>query len=195
MIRNGIATLLVFATSMTYGQEAATGEQICGPRCVEYILNAYDRPTELTDLIYAMQGGQADRMVSAAMIAKTLENKGIHTRILKLDPPSIPDWPHPTVLHLINASGSGHFVISVPGDAGHAVMFWDGGTFHEELPEPQRNGLTGVVVLTSPEPFAQDQPPELGIRTTESSSTLNWVGGGLLGAVGMVLIGWFLIRR
>jgi len=180
--------LVLAGGSACRAQDAATvvGEAVCGPRCVEFVLAWYGRPVEASDLVWELQGGQPDRMVSAAALDEALRRRGVHTRVVRVDGWDAPTWPHPAVLHLRQPNGAGHFVVWVPPKDGRAAALWDGREgFTAGLTSTQVTGLSGVVVLTSPDPIPETPTIEVG---TETPRWPLWLAGGLVLGLAAVLI-------
>ncbi len=173
---------------------ASTGEAICGPRCVEFVLNWYDRPVEVSDLIWELQGGQSDRQVSASALDAALKKRGIHTQLVRISEWKSPTWSYPALLHMRNENGSGHFVVWVPPSEGKPSLLWDNGAgFTKALTPSQSARLSGVAILTSREPFPDG--PEIEVGSGRPLATLNSVGGGLILGIGIALLVWRTSRR
>ena len=191
-------TGLIVATGMSatpcLGQagthRVAVRDMICGPRAVEFILYWYGKPEEVSDLIWELQGGDVSRPVNLQTIADALGKRQIHTKAIRLSPGTEPEWPYPSILHLNQAGGPGHFVVRVPAKDGRPVLYWSGTSgYGTDLREEARNNLTGVVLLTSLEPIPDTVPV-----TTRASVTTNWfsvAGVVFAGVIGL----WALIGR
>jgi len=133
---------------------AVNSRMICGPRCVEYVLHWYGKPEEVSDLILEIQGGQVDQPVSLATLVEALGKRQIYTTAVQVRPGTELEWKYPAIFHLKQPPGPGHYIVWVPPTADRPRLYWFGeGGFQTELTSEERQRLTGIVLLTSPEPI------------------------------------------
>ena len=138
---------------------ARTAPAICGPRCVEFVLDWYGRPADVTDLIGELQQGRTYQSVSLAALAESLVRRGIHTKAVQLSWGATLDWPHPVVRHSTWPSGAGHFTVLVPPRGEFPRLVWtDSAGYKRELTDVADGAASGVYLLTAPEPIGDPRP-------------------------------------
>jgi ABC-type bacteriocin/lantibiotic exporter with double-glycine peptidase domain len=163
MSRNLLAYLLALA-GLTGGPGAAQGPNtnapaVCGPRCVEFLLHWYGKPTDVSDLIDELQQGRPYQMVSLQAMADTLAKRGVHTKAVKLGWGATLDWPHPVVRHSVRPDGGGHFTVLVPPRGEFPRLAWTGDAGYKRALTDEEDGeASGVCLLTAPEPIDDVQP-------------------------------------
>ena len=136
---------------------AATAPAICGPRCVEFVLDWYGRPVDVSDLIDELQQGRPYQMVSLAALAEALEKRGLHAKAVTLGWGATLDWPHPVVRHSTRADGAGHFTVLVPPRGDLPRLVWTGDAGYKRALTDEDGAASGVLLLTSPEPIRDVQ--------------------------------------
>lgn len=72
---------------------------VCGPRCVQAILEHYGQHVELVPLIGEMQGGLPEQGCSLRDVQDALERRHIYCLALQTDALSFPEWPNPVIVH------------------------------------------------------------------------------------------------
>ena len=106
-----LALLACIATFLTFSKANAVQESgrqlVCGPRCVQSVLEQYGIKEDLIALIEEMQDGDVLRGCSLLEIKNALEERGLFTKVVKCGTFVLPKWEEPVVLHY----GSGHFVV------------------------------------------------------------------------------------
>jgi ABC-type bacteriocin/lantibiotic exporter with double-glycine peptidase domain len=135
---------------------------LCGPRCVQFLLQYYQRSpaATLVALTREIQWPDVEAGVSLERIAEALKARSIHTAALKLSSDATLKWNHPVVVHLAprDQQALGHYVIWLPDSTEGICRVWSGtpgmqiGSWSE-----LRAGMSGVVLLTSPEPITEDE--------------------------------------
>lgn len=145
------------------------GDVVCGPRCVQYVLQHYGIESDLIDLVKETQS-DFEAGASLAALDDALRRRGVFTATLKLSPNAVLQWPHPVLMHLTpETEGIGHFVVWLPTSDRTQVQVWTGlagiQTGSESRLAAKRSG---VVLLTSPTTI--EQP------TSASASTIRWGG-------------------
>jgi hypothetical protein len=170
----------------------ALGRKVCGPRCTEFVLHWYGKDEDVSDLTRELQNSRLDQMVSLAAIEQTLNKRGVHTRAVRVPDGGGVEWPYPVVVHLTQSDGAGHFVVRVPPKSGFPRLWWSGERgFERELPDDERQRLTGVVLLTAPEPIGDPQPA--AARPAWQNPV--WIGVGLVSGVGLLAVSRAYRRR
>jgi hypothetical protein len=103
-------------------------EVICGPRCVQRVLEDYGQCVELIDLVRELQGAAIDRPASLLAMSKALERRGIYTAAIRISGNDVPhlNWREPVIVHIATAQEShGHFVVmGGPGAESRSVCLW-----------------------------------------------------------------------
>lgn len=166
---------------------------ICGPRCVEFILDWYGKKYELLDLVQELQGDKIYEPVSLAALADALRRRDIHSAPLRLKPGARWDWPYPVVVHLDVPTGHGHYVVWVPQPDGEPPLYWDETGYKREEEIPKLGRPSGVILLTGPVEIADPT------RAVHGGNVRSWIVWGValaclaLGAV--TAIGWRRRRR
>ncbi len=89
------------------------GDMICGPRCVKYILDFYDRDSDLISIIQEMQGGSLESGTSLAFIERSLADRGLYVCALQVSSDAVLSFPYPVVVHLAATEQEplGHFAV------------------------------------------------------------------------------------
>jgi ABC-type bacteriocin/lantibiotic exporter with double-glycine peptidase domain len=132
-------------------QEAAAGEDfVCGPRCVQYVLDWHKVPSpDLVELVREMQWPELQDGSALAGIQTALRERGLHARAVRLPPAARLTWNQPVIVHQ-TTDGIGHFVVWLPQPAGDKTVIWDGlhGERAIEWKELVRE-TSDVVLLTS----------------------------------------------
>ena len=169
----------------------------CGTRVTEFVLDWCGRPTDSADLIWELQGGRPDKLVSVAELTRALEERGLHTRTVRADPPGLVEWAGPVIYHTVNTNGVGHFVAQVPERGEFPRLYWcnvEG--FSKELPPQYAAGLSGVMVLVSESAIGDAASlgagPEARGSAWRATARRLAVGSAALVAVGVV---GFWLRR
>jgi ABC-type bacteriocin/lantibiotic exporter with double-glycine peptidase domain len=145
-------------SSATEARNGPSGDIVCGPRCVQFLLRYYGREDEqLIDLVRELQWPQLEAGTSLADIEANLRRHAIHTHALSLGAAARLDWPHPVVVHLDASDRTmGHFVVLLPPMDGDVVTVWAG---LQGIASGNwltlRTRMSGYALLTSPTPIAR----------------------------------------
>lgn len=131
---------------------------ICGPRCVQRVLEQYGVREDLAALVKEMQGGVVERLCSMHDIESALSKRGIHSMPLKLGWLGYPNWHNPVILHYSEE----HFVVLDETKGGFSKIR-DGvqGLPSWEFTPAVMCRQSGVVLLTSETPIRTDEVSEL----------------------------------
>ncbi len=138
------------------------GDVVCGPRCVQYVLQHYGIDSDLIDLVKETQS-DFEAGASLATLDDALRRRGVFTAALKLSPNAILQWPQPVLMHLSpETEGMGHFVVWLPTTDGSRSQVWNGlsgtQTGLESVLSKKRSGyvlLTAAAEIRQPETAAQ----------------------------------------
>ena len=124
------------------------GDNVCGPRCVRYILSQFGQDIELIDLVKEMQWPAMENGVSVQGLQQTLERRGIFVKAIWVRDVELIRSPYPAIVRVERVDGEGHFLVlnSMSNDSG---KYWDGlsGSCNH-IPSSMKP--TGEVLLTSP---------------------------------------------
>lgn len=130
-------------------------DNICGPRCVQFVLRQYGFNAELQELVREVQWPALEEGATLDSMTQALQRRGICTCVLKLDPSTRLAWRYPVIIHLRGNKGFlGHYLVLLPrsgtDEADEYVEFtgvshYPSSAIHERM--------SGVVMLTSPVPI------------------------------------------
>ena len=97
-------------------ENANVGDQICGPKCVCYLLDYYEKPEDIVSLIRELQWPDFRRGTSLKNLADALEKRGIFTSVLQVSPYSRIVHSEPVIVHFKPESEGdlGHFAVWLP---------------------------------------------------------------------------------
>ena len=200
-----IVTMLVVAlTTPVHGQDASSAARVridaqmtCGTRVAEYVLAWCGHPTDSADLLWELQEGRPDKLVSVAALTAALEERGLRTRTVRADPPGVVEWSGPVIYHTQGTNGVGHFFVQTPARGEFPRLFWcnvEG--FSRELPPQYAEGLSGVMVLVSESAISDPSSLLAGpeARATAWRTPLRWIAAGSIAAVAVGVV-VFRLRR
>ena len=187
-----LVVALLLAPGVGRAQDAASAAKIrvdaqmtCGTRVAEFVLDWCGRPADSADLLWELQGGRPDKLVSVADLTRALEERGLQTRTVRADPPGVVEWNGPVIYHTLNTNGVGHFFVQTPPRGDYPRLTWcnvEG--FSKELPPQYAGGLSGVMVLVSETPIGDTQSLAVGPRTGQRLADAGDVVGGGVGRGG-----------
>lgn len=129
----------------------ATDDLVCGPRCVQYLLQYYGREADLIELVREIQWPDLASGASLDALDKALNERGIHTFGMQLAPQARLEWPYPVLIHLkVEGAEIGHYAVWLPSSSGK-VALWNGllGIQQVSGGELAKCG-TGAILLTAP---------------------------------------------
>jgi ABC-type bacteriocin/lantibiotic exporter with double-glycine peptidase domain len=131
---------------------ASHGDRVCGPRCVQFVLQRCGKPhVDLVDLVREIQWPDIEAGASLGALGRALEARGLHTAAIKLEPEALLHWPEPAIVHVRPANSQGdHFLVWLGSPGRHEVQVWDGllGVRTDSLREHLAT-RTGPVLLVS----------------------------------------------
>ena len=139
-------------------ENANVGDQICGPKCVCYLLDYYEKPEDIVSLIRELQWPDFRRGTSLKNLADALEKRGIFTSVLQVSPYSRIVHSEPVIVHFKPESEGdlGHFAVWLPSSNGKTVHYWNtDGKVSEVSERKWREKGADAVLLTSSCPIAR----------------------------------------
>jgi len=168
-------------------QERNIGDLICGPKCVQKILQIYGKEDEdIIRLVREIQWPEIRKGSTLANVAQALEKRGIHTFAMQIKPSARIVWHNPVIVYLNPKPGEeiGHFVVWLPESEEELVGIWDTNKGVQQKNERTwSKERSGGLLLTSLEPI------------NDPGQALIWVGlpfydqGGTILAWSIFLIG------
>lgn len=129
--------------------------ELCGPRCVAFVLGQLGHPTDLVDVLRA-SGPNPSRSMSMLDIQSILRSRGISAKAVALGPGDRIASDKPVVVHLTaealgRSDGVGHFIVWLPKSDDDDVVYWDGlagvATVHSDFFYSE---ISPDVILTAP---------------------------------------------
>jgi len=140
----GVALLAAFVPRGA-STSATPADATCGPRCVDYILNKFDKSSvSLVELVRQMQV-ESGRACSLADIEQALTSRGVLCEELPLGPWSCFRWSGPAVLHV----DGNHFVVSEAADEDGVKVWWGDGSVETWTWSALRPRMSRLVLLAS----------------------------------------------
>lgn len=134
---------------------------VCGPRCVQRVLQHYGQQAELIDLVRELQGAAIDRPANLADMKRAIQRRGICAEGVRIAPADLRRimWPEPVIAHLSGTDGAaGHFCVLPPAEPGPGASsrIWDGLGGSSELHGGEAFGtFSGVVLVTARSPISE----------------------------------------
>lgn len=154
--------MLVAGTSVLVGETMAGDAHVrqgflCGPRCVERVLQEYGQVVDLSVLSVEIMDPQRERASSLRSLAQALRKRGVHSKAVTLPAGAFLNWQNPVILHLTDPRGTdhaGHFVVAFPTDNVGIIRLWDGIRGESFAPTSRLvKRMSGSVLLTAPKPI------------------------------------------
>jgi len=130
-------------------------DNICGPRCVQWILQSYGKSADLTTLVQETQAETFREGASLAALAESLERRGVYTSSVHSEAANALLWDHPLLVHMVADEASlGHFVVLQPSNSAFGSgTVWDGLREFRKWSREDTRRHSGNVLLTSAEPI------------------------------------------
>lgn len=133
---------------------------VCGPRCVQRVLQHYGRQVELIDLVRELQGNAVDHAAHLGDMQDALQRRGVYAVGVKLQPADMRwlAWEEPVIAHFApDGKSVGHFQVMLPSAGPRRARVWDG-LAGESLYAANEFAATasGVVLLTSASPIVSE---------------------------------------
>jgi ABC-type bacteriocin/lantibiotic exporter with double-glycine peptidase domain len=160
-------------------------DMICGPRCVQYLLQYYDRDSEdLIALVHEIQWPEIEAGASLESIETALRKRGVNTFAMQIGPEARLTWRFPVLLHLAEEGRSqGHYVVWLPTSSSRTVDVWCGLRGIERRGERDvATHRSGAILLTAPRVITD---PDSAVSDVRWPSGIVW--GLLVVLVGVVL--------
>lgn len=171
----GILALLL--TPPAWAQEAGS-DRVCGPRCIQRILQHYGIRADLVDLIKEVQESDVNRGASLAELRRALKTRGIHCRYGKAAFLVVPEATQPVILHI----NGNHFVVLEGWDGSEAII-WDGLNGSRSIPWWRLQAeCSGTILMTSGSEWGEGNS---GVRDYRIFALLS---GALIVVVGGILL-------
>lgn len=150
----GTPVLLMLRTGTSNAMATVqSADFVCGPRCLQYILNWYDKDEDLIDLVREVQWPDLEAGATMASLDKAMQSRGIHTFPMRVGADARFCWHSPVLLHLLGEggeSGIGHFVVWLPSsDATHANVWAGLAGVQSGSAEALAGRCSGYALLTS----------------------------------------------
>jgi ABC-type bacteriocin/lantibiotic exporter with double-glycine peptidase domain len=146
------APLMPEATRMA-ARDRTCGDALCGPRCVQFILQQFGHRSELLTLLQELPLSEVSRGASLQSLQELLERRGVYCEALAVSPQGVLRWGHPVLVHLEdkNDPQSGHYVVWLPTSSGEYCDIWDGAHGSYSCSERRfASSRSGAMLLTSP---------------------------------------------
>lgn len=143
----------VLATAAAFQSGAMSKEDSsCGPRCVQRVLQHYDREVDPLDrLIAELQPGRQPG-AKFADLAKALNERSVYCRFVRLGRFSVLDWDEPAIIHV----NGNHFAVTTSAGALQSSV-WLGSEGEISLDSWElRSNMSDIVLLTSREQIAKE---------------------------------------
>jgi ABC-type bacteriocin/lantibiotic exporter with double-glycine peptidase domain len=136
---------------------SADDQLVCGPRCVKFILQAFGKDVDLTELIIEAQWPNLRDGASLEVLAGSLKKRGIHVLAISVAHLRTKRLvsPYPILLHIApDESGLriGHYVVWLPCSATELQRVWDPmtGSIGKLRWETLCERLSGAMLLCAP---------------------------------------------
>ena len=159
-----VSALLIFSNSHVCSANPGGGDDsqsriVCGPRCVQYVLQHYGHDADLVDLIKEIQWPRLEEGASLETLSAALEARAVSTAALRLGSDVQLCSREPVIVHIQRRDGDaegGHFVVWLPASNEAHVHYWDGlnGIIVEDRASFAR-AASGVVLITSANPITE----------------------------------------
>ena len=191
MLLGSLCMLHWASVTSAQNYEASGRDVVCGPRCVQKLLEYYRRPSEeLASLVQELQWPNLLEGTSMQKIASALRKRGFYTLVLKLDHGAMLKGNAPAIVHIKSPGGLGHYVLWVPNKVGgHKIWSWEH-QYQTGIWNDLVRNRSGFVLLASPEkPLSVEDSVEPG--TDESMRFWGYL------AVNVVIWCWVIgiVRR
>jgi ABC-type bacteriocin/lantibiotic exporter with double-glycine peptidase domain len=141
----------LFAFQNDFSPPTDVIDNICGPRCLHYVLTEeYHISVTLKEIIRDIPWDNLKSGVSAQEIIQAFSRYGINAVGIHTSPTTVLDTQHPCILHLLPESKSsiGHFVVLLPTTNRAYAQIWDRGrvyTISTWQLQRQQSGLAIVI--------------------------------------------------
>ena len=137
-----------------------TYDLLCGPRCVQFLLQYYDiEEPGLQEIVRETQWPRVEAGTSLGSLKRFVESRGLHTAAVRISDVSRLSWDYPVVVHWGEATSPGavgHFVVWLPRSTTETMYFWNGLHGVQSLDVHQfARYASGVVLLSSVAPIVE----------------------------------------
>ncbi len=142
----------------TPGEARRSGDIVCGPRSLQYILSTL-KPSAAPDLLEIVTRVQPEfeKGSSLPRLKDYLEDQGLFTAAIKPASNSTIVWPHPVLLHLRGENDNlGHYVVLLPTSDRSIATMWSGLAGITRMPTWRLSErIDGGALLVSPQPIKE----------------------------------------
>lgn len=168
-------------------------DTICGPKCVQHVLEYYGCEEDVIKLVREMQWPKIESGVSLEKVADALSARNVHCLPMRISQSADLQWEHPIIAHLdVDDSDIGHFVVWLPSTTAGEVRLWCGesGTIKVNRHEWCRI-RSGAVLLTAPKPLVVSD-----VNVTRMPLTLidRWLTASALTLASGLVVSHFFLR-
>jgi hypothetical protein len=160
----------------------------CGPQAVRRVLQSFGQNVELWNLVQEIQWPDYKKGASLDALEQALEARGVHARLIKMDPRAEIVWDHPVIVHLATNDKSHYVVWLPPKKQGETPTYWDGAVNSPLGPQSFLTARTGAVLLTSDQTISEN--PTVGSRTYRNEPRIqmrNYIVGANVVVLGSIL--------
>jgi ABC-type bacteriocin/lantibiotic exporter with double-glycine peptidase domain len=159
-------TCMATGSEISPNVKDAQNRMICGPRCVDCVMRWFDRTDqELIDLVREIQWPDLASGASLEKLQVALQRRGIETKLVDINPPSVFEWSYPAIVHLSNPRPNGHFIVRLPGSKNGQERIWDGLAGETAISKGKLCAqMSGAVLLTAPKPIGDIDSMSLHIE-------------------------------
>ncbi len=154
----GLSALGIQPASGDEPKPAQNGDIVCGPRCLQYLLQCYGKKDPgLIELVREVQWPDIEAGSTLKALDEALRKRGVFTRALEIGPDSRLSWPYPVLLHLNGEDeDEGHFVVWLPSSSESREQVWTGLVgVRSGPPAKMAKRRSGAVLLTAPVPIEE----------------------------------------
>lgn len=162
-------------------------DNICGPRCVSFLLNHFGRPTDVLQLVTEIQHGNPARGSSLSDLTSALKHHGLHCLPVQIPAGNSFRCCFPSIVHLEphHDQSLGHFVIQMPAARTTAsIRMWKGlSGFFEGPDDAFPEARSGAILVVADRPISIDSDLHI-VNGTQTKKRLLvcslLLGGGLM---------------
>lgn len=114
------ALLVLLSGSVSHAASETIDRQRCGPVAVQSVLRYYGIEAELSQITDQVFAGSADSTSSMASLSRVLNQYGIETVAVEVQPDSQFHWREPVIVHFPQSETfpDGHFGVVWPNEKG-----------------------------------------------------------------------------
>lgn len=115
--------------SVDHSADELDVDEVCGPRCVQYVLKCFGTDVDLIEVVREAQWPRLEQGATLTSLADALKRRGIFTFPMHIGSDIRLKSPYPVIVHVkddecINAIG--HYVVWLPSSSGGNIRVWWG---------------------------------------------------------------------